>query len=57
MRNPPHRNLRTGGSAELTQNIADVFVGRQLGDHQRIGDLLVGQPTRDQGSDLAFPLG
>ena len=34
-----------------------MFVGRLLGDHQRIGDLAIGQPAGDQGRDFPFTLG
>jgi putative molybdopterin biosynthesis protein len=49
--------LRPVVRAELHHRPADVRLGRGGAEHQGVGDLVVGQPVRDQGHHLAFPVG
>ena len=50
-----HSDLGAGGAANYGQNSPYVSVDGPLGDEQPRADLPVGQPTRDQPGDLAFP--
>ena len=50
-----HHRLRAVAQRELRS--ADVGLDRLLGDHEPRGDLLVGQPARDQHQHLALPRG
>ncbi|RAS67447.1 hypothetical protein C8D87_103786 [Lentzea atacamensis] len=43
------------GETGLGQDAVDMAFGGALGDHEPLGDLLVGQPLGDQFCDLSFP--
>src|SRR5580658_867087 len=49
--------LRPVTGAELDHRPADVGLGGGGAEHQDFGDFVVGQTVRDQGHDLAFPVG
>ena len=50
----PDRELRLGLQAELGEQVGHVPLDRPLRDHQRLGDLAVGQPAADEGRDFSF---
>src|SRR5688572_27200685 len=50
----PGRDLRPRPESELAQDVGEVVDRRPLGDHQRLGDLPVGETVRDQSGHLAL---
>ena len=47
----------TGRGVDLRVDVLDVVADGFGGDHQALGDLLVGEPAREQPEDLDFARG
>src|SRR5438067_9204684 len=48
----PGRDLGPAAEAELVEDVGHVAVDRALRDHELLGDLVIGQPARDERGDL-----
>jgi hypothetical protein len=57
----PHYQLRARAQPQFPKHVAEVALGRSLGDHERVGDLSIAQSLRHQSGDVSLtrrqPLG